>query len=129
MITSKEILKIKKVEPIHSIWYAILSMDHSKLNDLLNDNIDYEDIGKEQFITKLRNRFTEDIIAGDTEYRLDFSSCNSCNCNEAICVFTGNYSKRSFALYFEYKNDLIADIYHCNFYGDYTYDSNDDLPF
>ncbi|MEO9501907.1 hypothetical protein [Nonlabens ulvanivorans] len=128
MITSDELLQIKTVEPIHLIWYAILSMDTSRLTDLLDDNIDYEDIGKEKFILKLNDRFLEDMLSGDTEYTLDFSSCNSCNYNEAVCLFTGNNSKRSFALYFEFKDDSIVDIYHCNFYGDYDIDPYDDLP-
>jgi hypothetical protein len=128
MITSKELLQIKKAKLIHYIWYAILSMNFSGLEELLDDDIDYEDIGKEEFILKLKNRFSEDIIAGDTEYTLDFSSCNACNCNEAVCVFTGNNSKRSFALYFDFKNDTIVDIYHCNFYSDQDIDPYDDLP-
>lgn len=128
MITSNELLQIKTVEPIHLIWYAILSMDTSRLDYLLDDNIHYEDIGKEEFIIKLKTRFLEDMLSGDTEYTLDFSSCNSFNCNKAVSLFTGNNSKKSFALYFDYKDESIVDIYHCNFYGDLNFDPYDGLP-
>lgn len=84
---------------------------------LLHDNINYEDIGKEKFIDKLRGRFDYYKSLGDTELELDFDFCKSCNCDQPICKFVGNTSGKHFALYFDMKKSIIKDIYHCNWYG------------
>lgn len=115
----------KKVNEFSLICYAIMCMDSNFLFDLLDDGIDYEDIGKTSFVIKLKNRFIEHKIMGDSELVMDLDYCLGCNCDKPICRFIGNNSKKHFGLYFEMKDDKIIDIYHCNLYGS----SNlDDLP-
>ncbi len=92
-------------------------MDESFLASLLDDDINYEDIGKSRFVNKLKGRFIYHKLIGDTELILDLDACNSCNCNAPVCKFIGNNSKEHFALYFDFKKNKIIDIYHCNWYG------------
>jgi len=106
-----------QLDYINQIWLAIMEMNSFALEMLLDAKIDYEDIGKDKFIEKLYDRFQEHRTWGDSELLLDFDSCNGCNCNQPVCKFIGNYSGKTFALYFEIKNEKINDIYHCNWYG------------
>ena len=118
------VLKVKDLRPlteldyINTIWYAIMKMELGFLNLLLDDAINYENIGKLKFIEKLNDRFNEHKTLGDSELLLDLDYCKSCNCNKPVCKFIGNYSGKHFALFFEMTKEEITDIYHCNWYGD-----------
>ena len=92
-------------------------MELGFLNLLLDDAINYENIGKLKFIEKLNDRFNEHKTLGDSELLLDLDYCKSCNCNKPVCKFIGNYSGKHFALFFEMTKEEITDIYHCNWYG------------
>ena len=93
-------------------------MELGFLNLLLDDAINYENIGKLKFIEKLNDRFNEHKTLGDSELLLDLDYCKSCNCNKPVCKFIGNYSAKHFALFFEMTKEEITDIYHCNWYRD-----------
>jgi len=110
---------------INRIWFAIMEMNSFTLEMLLDAKIDYEDIGKDKFIEKLYDRFQDHKTWGDSELFLDLASCNGCNCNQAVCVFTGIYSDKKFALFFEIKNNKITDIYECYAFGE----EDDFIPF
>ena len=118
------VLKVKDLRPlveldyINTIWYAIMKMELGFLNLLLDDAINYENIGKLKFTEKLNDRFNEHKTLGDSELLLDLDYCKSCNCNKPVCKFIGNYSGKHFALFFEMTKEEITDIYHCNWYGD-----------
>ena len=114
----KDLKNFQELDYINSIWYAIMKMDANLLNLLLEDDINYEDIGKQAFIEKLNDRFNEYKTLGDSELQMDLDHCKSCNCDQPVCKFVGNHSGKHFALYFEIKSDEIKDIYHCNWYGD-----------
>lgn len=107
------------LEEVAAIWVAIMSMDVSLLYYMLDDSIDYEDIGKIKFIQKLTDRFEKHKTLGDSEFYLDLDCCKSCNCEQPVCKFVGNHSQKHFALYFDIQHECIVDIYHCNFYGKY----------
>lgn len=102
-----------------------MSMNTYKLDSLLEDSINYEDIGKVAFINKLADGFREDQTHGDYEYKMDIDNCNGCNCNQAVCKITGIVSGRTFALFFEFNKNKITDIYHCTWYSDV----NSEYPF
>jgi hypothetical protein len=118
ILSINDLKKNKELDYINSIWYAIMKMDTNLLNFLLEDDIDYEDIGKQGFIEKLNDRFNDHKTRGDSELFMDFDHCKLCNCNQPVCKFVGNRSGKHFALYFEMENKEIKDIYHCNWYGD-----------
>lgn len=102
---------------INAVWLAIMKMEPVSLELLLDDSIDYEDIGKERFIDKLRAHFDYHRSLGDTELELDLDSCKGCNCDQPISKFIGNNSGKHFALYFDMDENTITDIYQCNWYG------------
>lgn len=110
--------KYQKVDNFNAICNAIMNMDSNALNDLLSEEIIYEDLGKQKFILKLRRTFIRYILKGDTKFNLDLDSCNYCNCNEPVCKFIGNNSNEHFALYFHFENNEIIDIYHCLNHGE-----------
>jgi len=110
-----------KPDPIVSIWKAIMAMDVIELYSLLDDKIDYENIGKGQFVEKIHKTLETFKSLGDNELYLNFSYCNSCVNNCPVVVFIGNKSWRCFSLRFETENNKIIDIYHCNWFGDEPY--------
>ncbi|HUH27702.1 hypothetical protein [Gelidibacter sp.] len=118
IITLEDLTYHKKVNSLTLFCHAIMCMNSNNLFDLLDGDIDYEDIGKINFILKLKNRFIEHQIMGDTELKLDLDHCLNCNCDQPVCRFVGNNSKSEFALFFDIKENKIVDIYHCHLYGE-----------
>lgn len=121
MHTKAEFTKKTNKDTLSRIWLAIMKMDVSELHLLLEDHTDYEDIGKVNFIKKLELNFNKHKRLGDNEFYIDLDVCKGCNCNSSICKFIGNKSKLSFGLYFEIKQGVITDIYHCNLYGKFDF--------
>ena len=107
-----------ELDYINSIWYAIMKMDSYLLLTLLEDDMTYEDLRKQEFVDLLNDRFNNHKTLGDSELLLDLDYCKSCNCDKPVCKFIGNNSGKHFALYFEINKGEINDIYHCNWYGD-----------
>ena len=116
----------KKPDYINQIWLAIMQMDKYSLIQLLDDNIDYEDIGKQEFIEKLNDTFIELKTKGDSELYLDLDTCNGCEKGKPVCKFIGNNSGTKFSLFFDFKKNRITDIFHCTWYG---CDDESDMPF
>ncbi|WP_152604825.1 hypothetical protein [Psychroserpens jangbogonensis] len=120
-LSIRNLQQYEELDKINSIWYAIMKMEPALLNLLLEDDIDYEDIGKQEFIEKLRYRFNNYKTMGDSELILDLDYCKGCNCNRPVAKFIGNNSGKHFALYFDIENEEVIDIYHCNWYGDFDF--------
>ena len=51
-----------KPDPIVSIWKAIMAMDVIELYSLLDDKIDYENIGKGQFVEKIHKTLEQRVL-------------------------------------------------------------------
>jgi len=117
MLKLQDLDKLTELDNINSVWLAIMSMNTGLLEQLLDDSIDYEDIGKKAFIEKLNDRFNNHKTYGDSELILDLDHCKSCNCDSPVSKFVGNHSGKHFALYFDLINGNITDIYHCKWYG------------
>jgi hypothetical protein len=100
-------------------------MQPAFLRNLLDDDIEYDNMSKYDFIGKLNETFNDFKTHGDYELILSIDYCNSCNCNRPVFKFIGTYSRKQFALYFEIEGDLIKDIYCCKWYGD----DDSDYPF
>lgn len=116
MLSYSEINLFRKLEPIHEVWIGIMSMDEVYLAESLRDDIDYEDIGKKEFVKLLTNRFWIHRKLGDLELLLDFDYCAGCQCGNVVCKFIGDQSGKHFALLFEWTEGEISDIYHCHLY-------------
>jgi len=126
ILSINDIERKSNLDDINLIWLAIMQMNTYALNQLLDDTIDYEDIGKFNFIEKLGNTFNQYRTLGDSELLMDLDHCKGCVCDQPVCKFIGNISGKHFALYFEIKENEIVDIYHCNWYGK---EPLNDLPF
>lgn len=100
---------------------AIQNFETYKLNSLLDKTKTYQDVTLSDFSELVESRLQSFKDAGDTELLLSSDICNGCHCKEPIFVFTGNVSKKKYALYFEFKGEQITDIFECSWYGEMTF--------
>lgn len=89
-------------------------MDYHKLNDLLDEECCYVDMKKTAFIYKQMQIFKELRKKGDTHLHLSTNICTGCLCSEPIFVFTGNHSGLDYAIYVQFTESEITDIYRCS---------------
>lgn len=98
---------------------AFQNLDYHKLNDLLDDNTYYEDIKKTAFIYKQMQIFKELRKKGDTHLNLSTNICTGCLCSEPVFVFTGNNSSLKYAIYVQFTEGVITDIFRCSEQSDW----------
>lgn len=98
---------------------AYQNMDYHTINDLLDDDAYYEDMRKPGFIYAQKNIFQEFKSKGDTHLNLSTNICTGCLCNEPVVVFTGNHSGHRYAIYIQFTQGEITDIYRCIQESDY----------
>ncbi|MGB6267871.1 MAG: hypothetical protein WBF67_02590 [Olleya sp.] len=94
-------------------------MDYHKLNDLLDEEAYYEDMKKTAFIYKQMQIFKELQKRGDTYLNLSTNICTGCLCSEPVFVFTGNTSGLKYAVYVQFTQGEITDIYRCSEQSDW----------
>lgn len=112
LIENEKSIFIKLVE-------AYQKMDYHTINDLLDDHAYYEDMAKPSFIYRQKNIFQEFKSKGDTYLHLSTNICTGCLCNEPVVVFTGNISGHKYAIYIQFTQGEITDIYRCALQSDY----------
>lgn len=105
---------------------AFQNMDYHKLNDLLDDEAYYEDMKKTAFIYKQLQIFKELRKKEDTYLNLSTNICTGCLCSEPVFVFTGNTSGLKYAIFVEFTEGEITDIYRCSEQSDWL---NGMMPF
>lgn len=105
---------------------AFQNLDYHKLNDLLDDDSYYEDIKKTAFIYKQMQIFKELRKKGDTHLNLSTNICTGCLCSEPVFVLTGNKSGHKYAIYIQFTQGEITDIFRCSEQSDWL---NGMLPF
>lgn len=98
---------------------AFQNMDYHKLNDLLDEEAYYEDMKKTAFIYKQMQIFKELQKRGDTYLNLSTNICTGCLCSEPVFVFTGNTSGLKYAVYVQFTQGEITDIYRCSEQSDW----------
>jgi hypothetical protein len=115
--------RIKAKENVKSqllhILEAFQEMDYHKLNDLLGDNAYYEDMMKPSFIYRQMCIFNELKGKGDHLLNLSTNICTGCLSSEPVFVLTGNMSGHKYAIYVQYTQDEITDIFRCWEQSDY----------
>lgn len=109
---------IAKTQEIKSYLIQVLeafqNMDYHKLNDLLDDDAYYEDMKKTAFIYRQMQIFKEFKSKGDTKLNLSTNICTGCLCSEPVFVLTGNNSGLKYAIYVQFTEGEITDIYWCS---------------
>ena len=112
------IQKIANTEETKSFLINVLeafqNMDYHRLNDLLDNDAYYEDMRKPGFLYQQMNIFSEFKSMGDTHLKLSTNICTGCLCSEPVFVLTGNNSGHKYAIYIQFTQGEITDIYHCS---------------
>ncbi len=98
---------------------AYQKMDYHAINDLLDNDAYYQDKPKTSFIYEQKQIFQEFKSKGDTHLNLSTNICTGCLCSEPVVVFTGNNSGHKYAIYIEFTQGEITDIYRCGLISDY----------
>jgi len=115
--------KIATKEDVKSYLILVLeafqNMDYHKLNDLLDDEAYYEDMKKTAFIYKQMQIFKELRKKGDTNLLISTNICTGCLCSEPVFVFTGNNSGLKYAIYVQFTEGDITDIFRCSEQSDW----------
>ncbi len=115
--------KIATTEEIKSYLMLVLdafqNMDYHKLNDLLDEEAYYEDMKKTAFIYKQMQIFKKLRKKGDTYLNLSTNICTGCLCSEPVFVFTGNTSGLKYAVYVQFTQGEITDIFRCSEQSDW----------
>ena len=109
-IATREEIKSFLIDVIN----AFQSMDYHRLNDLLDEEAYYEDMRKTAFIYQQKNIFNELQKKGDKHLKLSTNICTGCLCSEPVFVFTGNKSGHKYAIYVEFTQGEITDIFRCS---------------
>lgn len=112
------IQKIAQTEEVKSFLINVLeafqNMDYHRLNDLLDIDAYYEDMKKTAFIYRQMQVFNELKSKGDTNLKLSTNICTGCLCSEPVFVLTGNNSGHKYAIYVQFTQGEITDIYRCS---------------
>ena len=117
--------KIATKEDVKSLLTQVLEafqhMDCHKLNDLLDEDCYYDDIKKTAYIYQQMQIFKELRKKGDTHLNLSTNICTGCLCSDPqpVFVFTGNNSGHKYAIYVEFTEGEITDIYRCSEQSDW----------
>ncbi|GAB4162930.1 MAG: hypothetical protein Tsb0033_22490 [Winogradskyella sp.] len=98
---------------------AFQNMDYHCLNDLLDDEAYYEDMKKTAFIHQQMQIFKELRKKGDTHLLISTNICTGCLCSEPVFVFTGNNSGLKYAIYVQFTEGEITDIFKCSEQSDW----------
>lgn len=98
---------------------AFQNLDYHKLNDLLDDDTYYEDIKKTAFIYKQMQIFKELRKKGDTHLNLSTNICTGCLCSEPVFVLTCNKCGHKYAIYIQFTQGEIIDIFRCSEQSDW----------
>ena len=118
---------------IHKIATAFNEMNIEQLVDLLDEEIEYEDLGKWRFLALIKKQFEEFKKQGDTYLLKDPSQCMGCSFGTFGFVFKGNRSKRKWSLVFKVEDGKLVDIYECHMmlrhHMEDKTDPSGDLPF
>ncbi|MCX7549034.1 hypothetical protein OS188_13845 [Xanthomarina sp. F1114] len=122
MEPSELIDSIAKKDTLKSHLIHILEgfqqMDYHALNQLLDEGY-YEDLKKTSFIYQQMQIFKAFQRKGDSHLNLSTNICTGCLCSEPVFVLTGNNSGHKYAIYVEFTQDDITDIYRCALQSDY----------
>jgi len=106
-----------------AIIYFLQKLDIEMVDDILYDNITYQDFKKGIFIQKLGVALDEFIGSGD-----DFLRCYKGFCKEKLCgyrcggySFIGNHSNNYMDLIIKVENGQVLDMYECSSFKNLDY--------
>lgn len=100
---------------LDAVVYFIQLMDINMIDDLLEDDITYQNLKKSVFLNKLDDAFALFIEGGDTYLVSVYGFCEHIQCHylKKGFRFTGNKSRNYMDIIFIQKNGIIEDIFEC----------------
>ena len=119
--TTKQMNEQLKNEPVQlktqldAVVYFIQKLDIDMVNEILDDELTYQDFEKAMFIHKLGVAFDEFKSVGNESLEVSYGMCDSIKCSYGCpgYQFVGNHSPFFFELIFIHKEGQIQDIYEC----------------
>jgi hypothetical protein len=119
MIETKKPLEEQAIQPsfqTHSdvVRYYIQTMDTDMLYFVLNNDITYQDMPRNEFILKLERAIEKFKAKGDTFLNAIEGRCGQCSKEKTGFLFVGNNSKMYMNLLFDLENGEIKDLYECS---------------
>ncbi|MEN3322231.1 hypothetical protein VP395_00700 [Mariniflexile soesokkakense] len=112
------IQKLATKETVKSFLIQVLeafqNMDYHRLNELLEDEANYDNMKKTPYVHQQIQVFKEFKEKGDTRLLLSTNICTGCLCSEPVFVFTGNTSGHKYAVYVQFTEGEITDIFRCS---------------
>jgi predicted metal-binding protein len=104
---------------IGAVIYFITKLDIDMLDDILDENLTYQDFKKQKFLYQLQLVFEEFQKLGDTYLEIYDGKCNRCNKCDSGLSFIGNISKTYIDLIIKSHQGKVTDIFECsNFKND-----------
>lgn len=110
-------IKSEKKSILNEVLIAVMSFQPWDLMHILEKDRTYQDVSVLEFVELVQIQLDNFKALGDSVLLLDLDICKGCQCDQPIVVFNGNVSDWQYALYFEYENDQIVDIFQCNLFG------------
>jgi hypothetical protein len=89
-------------------------MDTDMLYFVLNNDITYQDMPRNEFILKLERAIEKFKAKGDTFLNAIEGRCGQCSKEKTGFLFVGNNSKMYMNLLFDLENGEIKDLYECS---------------
>ncbi len=111
---------------------AFRTMNIAVFEELLSEELTYNDENKWKFLAGLKSQFEEFKSAGDTELIACEGNCKGCRLEMKGFRFTGNDSGKKVEFVFEENENAVIDLFRCQFFqgdndeplnsDDYDYD-------
>ena len=119
MIETKKLSEEQAVQPTlqsHSdvVRYFIQTMDTDMLYFVLDNDIAYQDMPRNEFILKLERVIEKFKAQGDTFLNAIEGRCAQCSKDKTGFLFVGNNSKMYMNLLFDLSKGEIKDLYECS---------------
>jgi hypothetical protein len=97
-----------------AITNFICNFDINGLNDILDENLQYQKLEKHIFLDKLGIVFAEFLEVGDTYLESHSGHCNRCNKCDSGISFIGNKSRSYIDLIIVSENGKVSNIFECS---------------
>jgi hypothetical protein len=119
MIETKNSQDIQSLNPsfqTHSdvVRYFIQTMDIDMLYFILDKDLTYQNLPRNEFILKLERVIEKFKANGDTFLNAIEGRCGQCSKDKTGFLFVGNKSKMYMNLLFDLSNGEIKDMYECS---------------
>jgi hypothetical protein len=101
---------------LEALVYFISRMDTEMVASLLDDDKNYEDVPKYEFLHLLEKAFDKFKAEGDTQLKPFAGECRHCYPTCPGQCFVGNNSRKFMPLVFEVDEEKVTDLCECSWF-------------